>query len=664
MIQEEEYIVSGGLQTLKADIDIDANVATRVNTLDYLLLKNALPDVRIGALVKRSGSVSEAIGAVTGIPNAMIERLSGTSTGLLPTKRELLLSFSGSTWKTLSSGSWVSVTKSTHTSFNATKQYQFAQIGNNVFIAGGRPAKWGGVGNTIERVGIPAPTSAPSLAVGSATGLTGTFQYMYTWVNSTTGLESDWSPLGSITVSNQKVDITLPTTAPAADGVDTKRLYRTFDNGSLFYKVADIALATATYTDSTADADLGAASDSLGNKALPPEDVFIIEAFNNHIWMVDGSNPYLLKYSKPYIGNDNDLEYFPTTNVIKFDAPITGLARTPGRLYIFHPRGISALSGFSNADFTVAPVVKGVGTVFPNSIQVHGQSVFFLSESGVKEFSGGIKDVSLPIDRELIPILESEYNNNVYVSSAWNTRYKQYVISISAQSTAGAPWIVSDTGVVADWVDSSTGLDAEWEDALSPGSEEVNRFRMWGYNPVIGTWTEYSFSQISDLNNAGAYATFLYHPHPSSDSLDPLQDVTYLGFFDGTNASVLGCFKNNASKDDSSNVVAEVLTSQISPGRDGGGYKRFISLVFKGAYLDPSNNGSSLQYVMDLSDPHIRGFVSSLKNFQGGGDRKVFTTQKGRFVHLYVKDDTANSDNIMLQDFSVQFRELKQREGR
>jgi hypothetical protein len=654
--QKQRFSVVGGLNQNTSDADS--------NPLEYRLLENCYGDQRLGNLVKRRGSTTETITTSLGIPLGMGDHLGEASSSLLPVTRQSLVNFAGTYYKK-AGDTWSQVTKDSAVSVSTTKPNTFAQIGGNIFIAGGTPARWDGSGN-ILRVGIPAPTSAPTLG-SSLTGITGTFTYAITFYNSTTGQESDLSATAEITVSNKQVDLSgIPTTG-AVTGVDKVRIYRTISNGSVFRLLTTINYGTSTATDTTADADLGAVhgtEGASGEYGLPPTNSYIVAAFKNHLWWVDAANPYRVYRSKPYIGNDVDLDYYPEDSYSEVDDPITGFLVTPNRLIVFHPRKIGYFTGTAEANFTYNRAYDGVGCLFSTSpATANGVSVW-MSEQGIMEDRGdGPRYISRPIQSDLQGILDAEYNSSLYVSSCWSPALRQFIFLISAISTSGVPWIESGSGVPVTWKDSTTGAQVEWQDSDSPGSEEAVRVAFFGYSPETQLWTRYKFGQISDLNTSSAYATFVHTPLPSSDTIDPQQSTTYFGYFNGTEGKVVGFNKRGMARDDSDNVVAKFITGRIVPGEQDGSFKRIRSVEFAGAYADPTTDGT-LQYLADFDDPHLRSYPDNLKSFTANGDHQVPTEGKMRFMHLYGEDSSTEQDKIMLSDFTIHFHERAGRQSR
>lgn len=118
----------------------------------------------------------------------------------------------------------------------------------------------------VEQVDYEPPVDAPVLAnatIGS--GLTGVYQYAYTWANPNG--ETMLSPVGSITANGHPVngtfdapvnqfiqDVNVGTTVYATN------LYRTKAGASAFFFLTSLAVGTTTFSDSVADAALGVAA--------------------------------------------------------------------------------------------------------------------------------------------------------------------------------------------------------------------------------------------------------------------------------------------------------------------------------------------------------------------------------------------------------------------
>lgn len=646
--------------------------------IDFRVLKNCLIDKRLGAPTRRPGSLTETIASSLGRPISIAEHLSNSASSLIPLTSRLLANFGGTAFKKRVAGTWSSVTSDSNNSFSSSKPGTYAQIGEYVHLAWGRLAKWNGTGN-LDRVGIPKPVSAATTAT-TGTGISAVtgWQYIYTYYNPSTGLESDWSPVSANTgpVTNKTITVTTPTTTPSAPGATVKRIYRTLDGGSdIYYYVDELSTGTADYSDSTPDEDLAQECAPLGDYDLPPTS-YIIAKYASRYWVVDSNDPHILRFSKGYTGSSTDLEYYPTQNYLNTTEPITGLYVVPNRLLLFHPRSISVITGTNEESFQVEPFRMGVGTLFSNAIASNGEWLVFLAEQGMVAMQGGdVLHISREIDMDLQNLLNKEYNANLYASIVWNPSLRQFIFSIAAISTSGSPWEF-DSGGVGEWVDSDTGATETWEDPDSSSTDNTTRVKIFGWSPELSRkgkdeglnqnrWMEYSFHWAEDLNQEGATPICMIHPQPSSDTLDPQQDKTYIGYYDGTEGQIVSCFRRDRTKDDSTTFTAKLLTGRITPGEDTGGYKRVKGIQFAGDYADPTSDGlATLKYIKDYDDPQLRGYVSQLITISDVTDVKRVPKGKLRFMNIEITDTSDNPDKVLLQEFTLHYSERKTREGR
>jgi len=145
---------------------------------------------------------------------------------------------------------------------------------------GGGSAYFYILGCYIHHTGVPlAPTTAPTLATGSGTGLTGTYSAKYTWCELTgtapayeTLQESEMSDAGaSVTLSNGSLSISWP--SPPADHYPAYthvRIYRTkADDLSTYYLVGEFPIGDGSYDSSEADSSLGRSYIDAGYRVGP-----------------------------------------------------------------------------------------------------------------------------------------------------------------------------------------------------------------------------------------------------------------------------------------------------------------------------------------------------------------------------------------------------------
>lgn len=338
-------------------------------------------------------------------------------------------------------------------------------------------------------------------------------------------------------------------------------------------------------------------------------------------------------------------------------------------MLVAHPRSFSYVTGFTDSDLTFMPYISGVGTLFASSLATNGREIICLSEEGWVDISGGRKRIiSSEIDEELRSVMAEQYSDFIYASAVWNPALREFICMVSALSNTSSIWVDSATSAIAEWTDSSTLLPAEWETSFGAG-ENLFRIKIWGWSPEISSpqdnwWVEYEFAQFKDSNSTNAYPIWLFHPMPSSDTLDPQQDTLYIGYHNGTEGKLLKALKKDYVKDDSTGVISEFLTDRIAVGKQDGGFKRITHLQLEGSYTDLLADSQTFKYLKDANDPQRGDYLTDLKDFAGSGDMKAFTDSKMRWFHLYGKDTSEDIDKIILQNFNVFFRDTFSRESR
>ncbi|MFH1318494.1 MAG: hypothetical protein ABIH71_05720, partial [Candidatus Omnitrophota bacterium] len=122
-------------------------------------------------------------------------------------------------------------------------------------------------GTTVNAAGVPTAT-VPTLAEGSATGITGTYRYKVSYVIDGYQEGTASSASDPITVSNKKVTVTIPVTSNTRGSA--RNIYRTTTGGSIYYFLATVSdNSSTTYTDSTADGSLDTTLTAPTDNAAP-----------------------------------------------------------------------------------------------------------------------------------------------------------------------------------------------------------------------------------------------------------------------------------------------------------------------------------------------------------------------------------------------------------
>jgi hypothetical protein len=98
---------------------------------------------------------------------------------------------------------------------------------------------------------------APTVAVGSATGLTGVYSWKITFVTASGETEAGVAS-SNLTLANQKANLSAIPVSPCRS-VTSRKIYRTAAGGATYKLVTTLSdNTTTTYTDNTADGSLGA----------------------------------------------------------------------------------------------------------------------------------------------------------------------------------------------------------------------------------------------------------------------------------------------------------------------------------------------------------------------------------------------------------------------
>lgn len=448
------------------DLSTTQVVAPQTN---FIHLNNFFPSSTRGEIFKRSGTRSyTATGDGWGVFGY---RQIGASPKVPVTEYTIRHRRSGGTsyiekysW---TSDTWSAFTLGANTSFDVGDVARAAQVGSLLAICGGTPAKLTDPDSgSILRLGGPAPTAAPTVAAGAAGALTGTYYYVYTFYNSTTGWESSPSPISAVvSPSSKKVDISAMQTTCAKEGVDKKRIYRTITTGEPPYmRVAEITLATTTYTDDIADASLGASAPDIGDHNPPPVDSYIVESHLSRIWIAKGDT---LHYSLPYAGSTTALEYFSDEREIPLPSYITGLASTSnGALYVFCPPGfgIWELRGRTEADFELVPFMANEGTNFPSSIAKNNEQFCYWGAQGPRLVRG---DYLVPTFGDGVRPLLDEYTakdySEVFVWAQFYSKENQFIFGFGGTIDDVGGWLL-DAGGDATWENAETGESGSWEE--------------------------------------------------------------------------------------------------------------------------------------------------------------------------------------------------------
>ena len=242
------------------------------------------------------------------------------------------------------------------------------------------PTKYDGTNE--YRLGITAPMPTTYTLTLDTGVLTGTYNYCYTYYNSTDDTESQPSPISQdIVASSNSIHISMSN--PSSDPQVTQiRLYRSGGSLSQFTLVDTVSNSAVNYTDNKADIDIA------GNHILasfnyteaPNNLKYITEAYG----MLFGAVKDKLYYSN--IGEPN---YWPATNFIDFNANITGIGAVQNGLLVFTSLETYLITGNSPTTFSKYLLDASQGCINPYSIGFVKGAILWLSNDGICTTSGG-----------------------------------------------------------------------------------------------------------------------------------------------------------------------------------------------------------------------------------------------------------------------------------
>ena len=234
-------------------------------------------------------------------------------------------------------------------------------------------------GTTAATLGITAPATAPTLTL-SSTGITGTYTYRYTYFSTTTGWESNPSPVSASTSpNNHTVNVALvAATHPYADSI---RIYRTTNGGGVHLLLATIAGNSTTYADSTPDSGLTAIAVATNNN-VPLN----FENLAYHKGYLFGSIGNTLYWSRPLRINAFPALQF-TEVPFEGNDRIVALRSFQDTLVIFGERNTVTLAG-DGGNWSLFRQDVDIGCIARRGITEAEGALFFLSDSGIRTFPG------------------------------------------------------------------------------------------------------------------------------------------------------------------------------------------------------------------------------------------------------------------------------------
>lgn len=211
--------------------------------------------------------------------------------------------------------------------------------------------------------------------------LTSVVQYMYTYYDSSEGVESAPSPVSDELGLPDGNSVDLSGFLPSDNYfVDKFRLYRVGADATDFTLLIEIPASTTTYNDNIKTLDaLGDILDAYNNQAPLIGLRYIIEAYGI-MFAAIGSTLYYTETGYP--------DYWATLNTVPISGDITGLVAIPDGIVIFTNSKAYMLLGTDPSTFRIILLNPEHGCIAHNSIKVVKNTLLWASADGVCGLSG------------------------------------------------------------------------------------------------------------------------------------------------------------------------------------------------------------------------------------------------------------------------------------
>jgi hypothetical protein len=172
----------------------------------------------------------------------------------------------------------------------ANKKWSCYTYADNVLMVNGVDTNQIYNFDTIRDMGLTAPSSAPSVAVGAAGNLTGNYYYKVTFVYS--GSESNAS-VASAVIAPAAQKVTLSAIPTGASHCTARKIYRTKAGLTVYYFLATINdNTTTTYSDDDVDDLLNLSLIAPTNNSAPPTASFVTEKDERIFYIMPASSDF------------------------------------------------------------------------------------------------------------------------------------------------------------------------------------------------------------------------------------------------------------------------------------------------------------------------------------------------------------------------------------
>lgn len=360
---------------------------------------------------------------------------------------------------------------------------------------------------TVLRMGFPSPSAPTATVGGTATdpaSAAETSVYAVTYVSS-------WSEEGPPSIASnavswragQHIDLSsLPSAPSGAYAVTHIRIYRSASGSStaMFQFVTELAVGTATYTDSTATANLGEVLVTRGWAAPPDNMVGLTQMANGILAGFYGSTVCLSEPFEPYA--------WPTAYQQSTSDAIVGMAAFDQSLVVGTVAGVYVFTGADPSSMTSERIPTAHSCVSKQSmISAMGGVVYASPDALVFIGAGGLRELTADI------MTRREWTQYVPSSMRITERDGRLFVFYNTGSTTGALIWDIEAGTVVDSTLYGVPYVDKYRDAmflLTGGT--LNKYDTNSSSPLTYTWVSGTFRMPAECNMAAARVEAASYP--------------------------------------------------------------------------------------------------------------------------------------------------------
>lgn len=344
-------------------------------------------------------------------------------------------------------------------------------------------------------LGVPAPTTKPTVAAaaGGSTSADTRF-YVYTYVSTFGSIKEESAPSpvsNSITITvSQQVNLSAMLTAPVGDyNITHKRIYRTLpgeESDGAYVFVAEIAIATTTYSDNLLAAALGEPLETEGWTPPPAGLTGLVSMANGMMAGFVGNSVY---FCEPFFHHAWPVEYMQSV-----PDQIVGLGSYGNSLVVMTQGQPYAMIGVSPETIQVEKIPMPEPCISKKSIATDEFGVLYASPNGLVGIGPTMRGV---ITNKLFRRQEwQEYSPGTFVGAIYDGKYfASYESGIHGNKTMV---ISRDDFPALSFLDTRSrsffyDLQAASLYYLDPVTNVINELDADGLNPYTYEWESKRF---------------------------------------------------------------------------------------------------------------------------------------------------------------------------